>query len=666
MTDGAGRISLPLAMKVSEKLGLPYIPTAFQGRFGEAKGLWVVDRGAKDLEDWIELYKSQRKWERSTRPNGESDDPSHRTLEILKFSAPLRSADLNTQLLPILMHQAKSPNAMKNSITSLLKEGLKQEVEELERAMGTAQTFRGWVKATNSSTADRIKSGKVLFGGGFPIKLEEKLNLLLDAGFIPQELLFLKELARTAFTNKCDEIKARFNITVGKSTYAYMIPDFWDVLEENEVYLDLSSFKDSLTGFEGTYLNGSDILVARNPAHYASDIQKVKAVSKVELHGLKDVIVFSTKGEVSLASKLSGGDYDGDLAWVCWQADIVDNFANAGVPKMPDLVKQGFITKNSMTYDDLVQGSSDPTGLFLRKSFDFNLHQSLLGQCTKFKEKLLYNHKDLESRELVFMSTLLSSLVDLTKQGYIFTDKHFSKVKNYLNVGYLKEPLYEEDIVDPTSADILDHLAAVAHDTIEACKTNFENVIPNGSQYDDDLVKRYKWAEAQEDEQWKSLLAGLKEDLENLKADWKGKWAKDRGLEETKPNFAPIRDEFYERYQNILPCEDTMLSRCLLPSYVSPENSEWALLKASALFASYKKGHSVGKFVWHMAGIDLARLKAEQRGGIVPVVPQMYAMLKPDAKFVRQLGTDQHSPSFWDISDGGGGSEELEAFEDDD
>jgi hypothetical protein len=94
-----------------------------------------------------------------------------------------------------------------------------------------------------------------------------------------------------------------------------MVPDFSGVLEANEVFIDFSSFAD-VSGFasNGTLLNGVDVLVARSPAHFGSDIQKVRAVFKVELIGLKDVIVFSTKGNPSLAAKLSGGDYDGDIA----------------------------------------------------------------------------------------------------------------------------------------------------------------------------------------------------------------------------------------------------------------------------------------------------------------------------------------------------------------
>jgi RNA-dependent RNA polymerase len=50
----------------------------------------------------------------------------------------------------------------------------------------------------------------------------------------------------------------------------------------------------------------------QNPAYLPTDIQRVKAVDKKELAHLTDVIVFSTKGNRSKVSLLSGGDYDGD------------------------------------------------------------------------------------------------------------------------------------------------------------------------------------------------------------------------------------------------------------------------------------------------------------------------------------------------------------------
>ncbi|CCO32155.1 hypothetical protein BN14_06209 [Rhizoctonia solani AG-1 IB] len=60
-------------------------------------------------------------------------------------------------------------------------------------------------------------------------------------------------------------------------------------------------------------------------------INKVVAVNNHDLwsRGYYDVIVFSTKGDRSLASLLSGGDYDGDTVVMIWDEAITTPFQNS-------------------------------------------------------------------------------------------------------------------------------------------------------------------------------------------------------------------------------------------------------------------------------------------------------------------------------------------------
>jgi hypothetical protein len=53
------------------------------------------------------------------------------------------------------------------------------------------------------------------------------------------------------------------------------------------------------------------------------------------------------------------------------------------------------------------------------------------------------------------------------------------------------------------------------------------------------------------------------------------------------------------------------------------------------------------KFPWWLAGKQLAHLKALKQG-MTPVIPSMYAMLKPDATYVKSMGRTEHDPTFWD------------------
>ncbi|APA10934.1 hypothetical protein sscle_07g057040 [Sclerotinia sclerotiorum 1980 UF-70] len=669
MTDGAGRLSLALARKIVFELELSYIPAAFQGRFGEAKGLWIVDRSEDIESDWIELYDEQCKWERGEEGSPEFDHWSHRTFEVVGHSAPLKTADLNTQLLPLLVHQATDPRAMRNAILNALKEGLKQSLEELKTALTSPQELRSWIRLTNSSVQDRVKNGAIQWRGGLPAKHEDRLSTLLDAGFDPRKLHYIMELAKKAFDMKCEELKERLNITVAKSTKVYMVPDFWGVLEPNEVHLNFSSFVDNESGLSDTQLENVDVLVARNPAHYPSDIQRVTAVSKHELRHLKDVIVFSTKGYPSLADKLSGGDYDGDIAWVCWDPAIVESFANADVPKVPDLVKEGFIKQDKRTYAQLTKGCSDPTNTFLCASFDFNMCQSMLGPCTAWKEKIEYDIRDLDRPEITFLSTLLSNLVDQAKQGYIFTQKDFQKVKNHIlkTTRTPRLPAYKDKDEVPSKKDhILDHMMMVVHEETKALKTEFYDSVDTPPQYDPELAQLYKdqrekakvpkkeTATPEEIEraaQWKLLLDQLDEDINKVKNNWSNRMHSgltpskrfSRDEDETRADFAPIRDECFQEFSNIKPHAESKLISTWLDPDTQSQHGDWALLRASALYATYApkpyfrdSSVSVPKLVWWMAGRQLAFIKA-RLSGLVPVAGNMYAMLKADKGFVRQL-----------------------------
>jgi hypothetical protein len=75
------------------------------------------------------------------------------------------------------------------------------------------------------------------------------------------------------------------------------------------------------------------------------------------------------------------------------------------------------------------------------------------------------------------------------------------------------------------------------------------------------------------------------------------------------------------------------------PYLNDPELSQWALLKASTTFKLYYAKSN--KFVWQMAGRQLQFMKALMcsGGNGVPVlaVPSMYAALKPDGRFIKQV-----------------------------
>jgi hypothetical protein len=658
MNEGCGRLSPKMASNIVQYLRLSHLPSGFQARIGGAKGFWVVDVNDESEEQWIEIYPSQVKWERFPEVADLSNyELDHRTFEVVSWVKPLKSAALNLQLIPILEDRGKNRDSMRGAISRLLVDGLTHEMQVQRAAMESPQTFRKWVRDSNSGIEERIRYGQVRYVAGLPRSLEEELNMLLDAGFDPQKLQFLKDLAWKAYTQKCEVLKKKLNIVVGLSTYAYIAVDFTGTLEPDEVHLCFSKdFTDEMSRFSQTLLDGTDILVARCPAHYISDIQKVRAVWKRELKSQTDIIVFSSKGNFPLSKKLSGGDYDGDIAWICFEPTIVSEFVNADMPDFPDLVDLEYIQKDDTTYYDISIGLADPVPRFLEYCFEFNLQDNLLGICTNHKECFCYTYNNVSNSEAVFLSTLVSKLVDQRKQGYSFTMQSWERVKNDVINAKVREPNYKHDKHDGrrSTEHIIDYLKfIVAERTVEDTLIAFHKSLATASYWDDDVVKLAHWARdrARESSDWKSLLEKLEDDIKNVRKAWTKHFNHKRNPE-SMANFTSIVTDLHDQWQSISPPPDNPLSQALAPSCLpSLELSTFSLLKASLGFSLGSRRY-VSKFIWWMAGKQLADLKAmydnDGSGGIAVITPQMYAMLRPDSTFVKLMQSQDRDPSFWE------------------
>ncbi|KAI8951653.1 hypothetical protein F4801DRAFT_278187 [Xylaria longipes] len=662
MNDGIARLSTALARQVRDIMGLDDIPAGFQGRFGSAKGFWIRDTEDTSDEIWIETYPSQRKWACDFK------EEDHRTFEVRNASKELRSATLNLQLLPILEDRAINASDMKERVGQFMKDSLAAEMESQKEAMRDPAHFKLWVhdNTAGQRRQDRVRLGHVPWAAGLPNSREDQMELLLSQGFDPTKLEFLRKIAVNLRQEKCKELQTRLNVKVGRSTYAYMVVDFSNVLEEDEIHLGFSSkFIDEQSGFSETFLHGMDVLVARTPAHYPSDIQRVKAVFKPELGSLKDVIIFSTKGNIPLADKLSGGDYDGDIAWVCWEPSIVNNFTNASPPQAPDLFNSCVLTKKTGTYERLAQsyGPEDVTTEFIDQTFRFNMEPNLLGACTNYKEKLCYSRNSVRDEHAIFLSTLISNLVDRAKQGIVFSEQDWDRERKILNTRQRDAkraskrldplaPQYKNDDWggDGAPKHIIDYVKFVAgKPTVERELQNLNRYLSQAEQFDKDLVKFVEYYEKfkrpfdirKKDEKsgkfkkntWETVLDELRKNIDAVAADW----GNSRG------DFEAKLSNTYEKWRKITPTEKinskTVLSLCE-ESLAGVGLSQWDLLKASYCFKLYYKRFPT--FPWYIAGYQLAYLKsiAVSQGRSAPPVlmtPEMYAAVRPDGKFVRAV-----------------------------
>ncbi|KAK0622319.1 RNA dependent RNA polymerase-domain-containing protein [Immersiella caudata] len=469
MNDGCGRMSLGTARLIRDYLGLQEIPSAVQGRIGSAKGMWIrdVDDPGQDLDNiWIETFPSQRKWV------CDFEDPLQRTLEIKDVSRELSSANLNLQFLPVLEDRAVDKKKMRKTLGDRLRRELMRVFEAQDNAFSSPVHFKQWL-AHFSTRKRRANIGYVPMLGGIPESKEELMHMMLDGGFVPKDSLYMVETALKLQQQLCEDLRTKMKISVGCSTYAYMCPDFTRTVPEGEAHLAFSNkfhAEDQDAFF--TLLTKCDLLVARAPAHHPSDVQRVKAVFRHDLHCVQNVILFSIKGNVPLADKLSGGDYDGDLAWVCWDQEIVENFQNAEVPVQPDLSEH--LVKDKRRFVDLIPAPADketskldnvlfysepnthgaargPAALttatyeMVNKSFQFAMLPDYLGICTNYKEKICYHRGNVNDEVALLLSTLVGQLVDAAKQGTKFTDATWKTLRTQLGPMQLPDPAYKTE-----------------------------------------------------------------------------------------------------------------------------------------------------------------------------------------------------------------------------
>lgn len=646
MADGAGTISFEMARKVASYLGLVDVPCAFQARIGSCKGMWMVhpssdasdSSGLSSNKVWLKTYPSQRKFECPFT------DVSHRTFEVKDWPRTPQPGSLNFQFLGILDQNAIDKNAMRSRLEHHLKESLRDELTSLQDVVDHSPDLRAWMRRCGKSSSDRSANGFVKFLGGAPKSTEDEIGVLLDSGF-DTHLPYLCSLLKDFVTRKAEMVKEKLKIIVPCSTSVLMLPDFSGTLQENEISLWFAQRFEN-EEFNDSVLEG-DVLVGRSPAHLPSDIQKVRAVVVPGLRMFKDVILFSTKGERSLADKLSGGDFDGDRAFCCWDLGIVQQFRNEEPPEQPDLG----LKHDRTTFDDILRASittkrgknckkTKETSLdqavrrFIQSCFEVNTREAVLGRLTKYKERLAYCYS-LKYSKVLTMSFLLSALVDAPKQGTCFYGPEWDAFR--VGLGLLRSyepPSYENRAKSGQSCykkdHILDWLCFRANEEIDRFLADFSSILDSRSRNskDSDLTRLIKlWTP--EGATGRQLLTQLRSELVPVAEDWV--------LTRQSKDFSSTVQWLYERWMDIRP---EGVTRHFKPSFITGHNKhhfdEFTLFKAAVTYERW--GLEKPKFVFRICGQQLYYLKALAQGtpdsAPVLVIPTMYAVLKPDRKMI--------------------------------
>ncbi|KAI7198242.1 hypothetical protein KC316_g3853 [Hortaea werneckii] len=446
MNDGCSAISVG-AMKVIQRMkDLPHLPCVVQGRIAGAKGVWYLVPGE---EVSIRISDSQVKAKHTL--SDIQADPEPRILNVVKYSGPAKPSILHVGFLPILRDRGVSQQA----ITDLVRKQMEFDSETFLNAINDVLALVRYVFFVKDVLGTRARnSSTVPHTAGLPIATAERIFKFLAAGLEPKTCAYLKKLVLDLGAWAFDLEAKRFKIQLNKSTTLIGICDPTGILKPGEIHIGFSNpMKDDETGEVWSTLQGWNVLIARNPSLRNSDIQKARVVFRPELAQCHDVVVFSAQGPRPLACKLSGGDYDGDTFWVCWEPTLVEPFKNAPAPwstrpaeffglikdnvtlnELLGLSKDGFTTNGVKIDRNNIKLLDTQARAWIRRSTADRMQEQYLGIVTLLHGKLTYRDSNVSSEQADMLVDLHDLLVDADKQGLRYTEQAYSNFKMYYSI----------------------------------------------------------------------------------------------------------------------------------------------------------------------------------------------------------------------------------------
>eukprot|EP00236_Picocystis_salinarum_P001767 CAMPEP_0183829990 /NCGR_PEP_ID=MMETSP0807_2-20130328/3750_1 /TAXON_ID=88271 /ORGANISM="Picocystis salinarum, Strain CCMP1897" /LENGTH=2784 /DNA_ID=CAMNT_0026075313 /DNA_START=47 /DNA_END=8401 /DNA_ORIENTATION=+ len=314
-TDGCGLMRDDLADEVASSLQIGTAPAAVQARWGGSKGVWLV----VPANEW--RYGEDKRFAiRASQVKYTVAKPEsfHITLDVLmtigargsrRAHAPSLGR-LTKQVIPLLVHRGVSLQTL-----LILQSEALADIES--RLLGSRGAVAEELRHADGALAN------------------EALSMVL-AGFDPVNSVHLRKmLLRLIEKRKVAIREHRIPLTLAQT--ALIVPDPYRVLGPGEVYLNSTQRlqkRSTLMHNEQPHsvlYSGNpfgpiegDVVLFRSPTHLPEDVVAATAVRCPSLRAYEDVLVVNVVDEVSIAQRLSGGDYDGDHAVVIWDPRIVE------------------------------------------------------------------------------------------------------------------------------------------------------------------------------------------------------------------------------------------------------------------------------------------------------------------------------------------------------
>ena len=439
MNDGCSEIPEWTMRQIGIGLKLGFTPSAVQFRCAGGKGMFIKGRRGDDNMEHLDtppvgpkvrITKSQRKVIARRDDSDSRFDEAFYMVRINAVSHALDPSYLFTAFLEILVACGVPPT----NIDKLVRQQADSFSESLMSAIESREKLRPWLTEQGLAWEDSRPENGIASQAGFPKSRVEKVIQMLDSGFEPLRFTPLADILELELEQWTKKMVRNVKLKLPRSTMAYGVADPYGVLAPGEVYISFSSpFSDPITGESWSVLSGP-VLVGRNPSARASDIQKAKAVYKHELSHLQDVLVFSRRGPRPLADKLSGGDYDGDRFWICWEPLLVTPFKNVPAPQqLPDPTSLG-VKVDRRKLGDVI--SDPPTERqvceFVKMATESRMRSTWLGMVTILHAKVVHM-EGLSTPRALNLTNLKDLIIDSDKNGYTFGNDAFDKFKRTMS-----------------------------------------------------------------------------------------------------------------------------------------------------------------------------------------------------------------------------------------
>ncbi|KAK5166640.1 uncharacterized protein LTR77_008184 [Saxophila tyrrhenica] len=657
MTDGCAPITAYAMRLICNSCGWEPdtpLPSAVQGRFFGSKGMWVLQKDATLFDPDAPAPAKLISVSRSQQKVAQRSDQNEFTFVVCAFTLSPRTSVLHPGFLPI-MHDRGVPSDI---ICNAAAFALSSLVTTFQEASQDRDELRSWLAEEEAVPHLGERHLGVPSIGGFPTIRSERIVKMLESGFQPETNRFLANEMHELWKDLLKLKAKKFKIPCMQSTTLTGVADWTGTLAPGEVHLKLSGLSmptgQSDPSFAELGRTITECLVARNPARRPSDIQRLRIVQKAELSHLTNVIVFSTRGRQAEASKMQGGDYDGDTFYLNWNREIVKHFRNAPAPREANRgsSKNYFLEKDERKFSDIVKSARRKDSVIneteVRKWLKSNTKKRMrfghLGLCTKFLENVVYHEGKLISEPIEALNDLCDYLLDAHKQCLIFTSDSWRMFMKHWDLRELPDPAYfvytkaEDDDdkgkfkpkAEPRDDSILDRVYCdrLRKEALAALKV-VEAMFPYATLRDKDLDHIFKDRRdaAAEGSAVRRELDSLFDRVAAVKDMWLAKVS--TATKGEVPEATGLVRQFYEEIQPLNTDNETI--REWTVAHGNSTTTQWDFYKASAFamqcYHHGKEGTTKMQFV--VAGHELCLLKAAAVAGSQTLTSSAYHAMKP-------------------------------------